>query len=274
MDGTPYKTCENGKWTGQMRCLKPCTVNRDDMNKHNIQFRFVRDDKLYSVHTDVIEFSCTRGRPVGSLRMRQKCIDVCSVLPNVPHSHVSEGTSKAVYQEGDVIHFSCESGYISDQISTFVCTTDGWLVLRQGKCYSCLTLPDVPNAQVTQETRKSQYRAGDMIHFACEPGYTSALTIKYVCATEGWQPLHKGSCYLSSSTCDPPPTLQGLTVKGLPENSIPIRPDHILTFSCDGPGKYLNGVSVLICGQDGQWNNPFPTCIDLVKSVLCILIST
>uniref|UniRef100_A0A668VDS9 Sushi domain-containing protein n=1 Tax=Oreochromis aureus TaxID=47969 RepID=A0A668VDS9_OREAU len=179
-------------------------------------------------------------------------------------------------------------------------------------CGSCSTLPDVPHAQVTQETRKSQYQAGHMIHFACEPGYTSALTIKYVCATEGWQPLHKGSCYrefntpnyndihvhddcktfdyscsfhrglsplvltcvsqaqiqthrlkpVSSSRCDPPPTLQGLTVKGLPENSIPIPPDHILTFSCDGPGKYLNGVSVLICGQDGQWNNPFPTCVD------------
>lgn len=60
---------------------------------------------------------------------------VCSELPNVPHAHVSEGTSKAVYQEGDVIHFSCESGYISDQISKFVCTADGWLVVHQGKCY-------------------------------------------------------------------------------------------------------------------------------------------
>ncbi|XP_026003866.1 complement factor H-related protein 5-like [Astatotilapia calliptera] len=188
--------------------------------------------------------------------------NVCSELPNVPHAHVSEGTSKAVYQEGDVIHFSCESGYISDQISKFVCTADGWLVVHQGKCYSCSTLPDVPHAQVTQETRTSQYQAGHMIHFACEPGYTSALTIKYVCTTEGWQPLQRGSCYLSSSRCDPPPTVQGLTVKGLPENCIPIRPNHILTFSCDGPGKYLNGISVLICGEDGQWNNPFPTCID------------
>lgn len=60
---------------------------------------------------------------------------------------------------------------------------------------ACSTLPDVPHAQVTQETRKSQYQAGHMIHFACEPGYTSALTIKYVCTTEGWQPLQRGSCY-------------------------------------------------------------------------------
>uniref|UniRef100_A0A669B8Z5 Sushi domain-containing protein n=1 Tax=Oreochromis niloticus TaxID=8128 RepID=A0A669B8Z5_ORENI len=160
---------------------------------------------------------------------------------------------------------------------------------------ACSTLPDVPHAQVTQETRKSQYQAGDMIHFDCESGYTSALTIKYVCTTEAWQPLQKGSCYrdfpsglfmvpirlrdpqvlvtvlyvcnvafwwLDPLSSDYLPSLfQGLTVKGLPENCLPIRPNHILTFSCDGPGKYLNGVSVLICGQDGQWNNPFPTCI-------------
>lgn len=71
------------------------------------------------------------------------------------------------------------------------------------------------------------------------------------------------STLVSSSRCDPPPTVQGLTVKGLPENCIPIRPNHILTFSCDGPGKYLNGISVLMCGEDGQWNNPFPTCIGM-----------
>uniref|UniRef100_A0A3Q4I3W1 Sushi domain-containing protein n=1 Tax=Neolamprologus brichardi TaxID=32507 RepID=A0A3Q4I3W1_NEOBR len=81
MEGTPYKTCENGKWTGQMRCLKPCTVNREDMSKHNIQFRYVRDDKLYSEHNDVIEFICTRGRPVGSLGMRPKCIEGVMHLP-------------------------------------------------------------------------------------------------------------------------------------------------------------------------------------------------
>uniref|UniRef100_A0A3P9CIW8 Complement factor H n=1 Tax=Maylandia zebra TaxID=106582 RepID=A0A3P9CIW8_9CICH len=68
MKGGPFKTCNHGEWTGEIRCL-PCTVNRDDMNRHNIRFRFSRDDK----HDDEIEFMCTRGRPVGTLRMRQKC---------------------------------------------------------------------------------------------------------------------------------------------------------------------------------------------------------
>uniref|UniRef100_A0A3P9DTJ6 Sushi domain-containing protein n=1 Tax=Maylandia zebra TaxID=106582 RepID=A0A3P9DTJ6_9CICH len=72
MKGGPFKTCNHGEWTGEIRCL-PCTVNRDDMNRHNIQFRFSRDDKLYTEHDDEIEFMCTRGRPVGTLGMRQKC---------------------------------------------------------------------------------------------------------------------------------------------------------------------------------------------------------
>lgn len=67
-------------------------------------------------------------------------------------------------------------------------------------------------------------------------------------------------CVYSALRCDPPPADGGVTVEGLPENDGPILPDRFLTFSCDGPGKYLNGSSVLICGKDGQWDNPFPSC--------------
>ncbi|XP_031613608.2 complement factor H-related protein 3-like [Oreochromis aureus] len=74
MEGGPFKTCKDGEWTGEIRCLRPCTVNRDDMNRHNIQFRYSRDDKLYSEHNDLIEFACTRGhRHVGAVGMRPKC---------------------------------------------------------------------------------------------------------------------------------------------------------------------------------------------------------
>nr|XP_033478142.1 complement factor H-like isoform X2 [Epinephelus lanceolatus] len=82
MEGQPYKTCINGEWTGQMRCLKPCTVDRDAMNVHNIAFRFIYDDKLYSAHNDEIEFMCTRRRTlVGRYGLRQKCVDGVMHLP-------------------------------------------------------------------------------------------------------------------------------------------------------------------------------------------------
>lgn len=63
------------------------------------------------------------------------CLLACLKLPDVPHAQVSEETKKAEYQEGDVIHFSCETGYKSHQTSKFVCTGDGWLAVRRGICY-------------------------------------------------------------------------------------------------------------------------------------------
>ncbi|XP_072770829.1 complement factor H like 5 [Nerophis lumbriciformis] len=82
MEGEPYKTCENGQWTGDMKCLKPCTMNRELMNKHNVMFRYKQHDKLYSAHDDSIEFWCVRGTTHDRvLDMRQKCIDGAIDLP-------------------------------------------------------------------------------------------------------------------------------------------------------------------------------------------------
>ncbi|XP_059184771.1 complement factor H-related protein 4-like [Centropristis striata] len=75
MQGGPYKTCNNGEWTGWMTCLKPCTVDKHIMASYNIRFRYSHEEKLYLSHNDVIVFSCTRGRPVGTVEMRQRCVN-------------------------------------------------------------------------------------------------------------------------------------------------------------------------------------------------------
>ncbi|XP_042271660.1 complement factor H-related protein 1-like [Thunnus maccoyii] len=186
--------------------------------------------------------------------------NACLRLPDVPHAHVSEETKKSEYQQHDVIHFTCEPGYTSYETSKYVCTHEGWLTVRQEMCYSCSELPDVPHASISEETKKAEYQEGDIIHFTCDPGYISGQTIKYVCTSTGWLAVHRGACYFPASSCDAPPANGGITVKGLPENDDPIVPDHILTFSCDGPGTILVGSSVLICGKDGRWDKPFPSC--------------
>ncbi|KAF6724329.1 Complement factor H [Oryzias melastigma] len=187
-------------------------------------------------------------------------IKACSELPNVPFARVSEVDRKAEYQEGDVIHFNCEEGYTSDHTSTFVCTSDGWISTRLGTCFSCSELPDIPHASVSEDTRKDVYQQGDMLRFTCDPGFRSDLPITYVCGSEGWVSIRKGSCYSTTIRCEQPPSHGGLRIKGLPRNNGPIPPDHVLTFSCDSPDKVLIGSSVLICGREGQWNNPIPTC--------------
>ncbi|XP_060933536.1 coagulation factor XIII B chain-like isoform X2 [Limanda limanda] len=82
MQGGPFETCNHGEWTGEIRCLKPCTVDEEAMRTHNIAFRYSRKDKIYLAHDDSIQFSCTRGRTVGSVGLRQTCVDGVLHLPS------------------------------------------------------------------------------------------------------------------------------------------------------------------------------------------------
>uniref|UniRef100_A0A667ZTS9 Sushi domain-containing protein n=1 Tax=Myripristis murdjan TaxID=586833 RepID=A0A667ZTS9_9TELE len=82
LDGQTHKTCSNGQWTGEMRCLRPCTVTLDDMRRNNIGLKYKPDSKMYSPHKDFLEFNCTTGSPDGRLAMRQQCIDGVMLLPS------------------------------------------------------------------------------------------------------------------------------------------------------------------------------------------------
>uniref|UniRef100_A0A8C5G4N1 Sushi domain-containing protein n=1 Tax=Gouania willdenowi TaxID=441366 RepID=A0A8C5G4N1_GOUWI len=81
IEGGPYKTCINGEWIGEIRCNKPCTVDRDATNRHNIEFKYTRSDKIITEHNDMIEFRCKRGRRIGPVSMRQRCVHGVVDLP-------------------------------------------------------------------------------------------------------------------------------------------------------------------------------------------------
>ncbi|KAM6938259.1 complement factor H-related protein 4-like [Lycodopsis pacificus] len=82
MEGEPYNTCFNGEWIGRMKCLKPCTVEREAIRSHNIEFRYGSQDKLYLVHNDHVTFVCISNRtPVDTSAMRCQCVDGEMHLP-------------------------------------------------------------------------------------------------------------------------------------------------------------------------------------------------
>ncbi|XP_054914180.1 complement factor H-related protein 5-like isoform X1 [Poeciliopsis prolifica] len=73
MNGDPFQTCNNGVWEGNMRCMKPCTVNEELLSQHGLDFRFFDATKMYAPHKDHLSFVCLRGkRQVG-------CADACSL---------------------------------------------------------------------------------------------------------------------------------------------------------------------------------------------------
>ncbi|KAM9761626.1 complement factor H-related protein 2-like [Menidia menidia] len=81
MEGGPFRKCVDGEWTGEITCLKPCTLNQDDMTDNNIQL-ISGEGKIYSEHGDHITFECTRRKSrVGSVAFRQMCKDGVITLP-------------------------------------------------------------------------------------------------------------------------------------------------------------------------------------------------
>ena len=76
MQGGPYKTCYNGVWTGDITCLKPCTVTTDIMTPNKIDFKWRFADKMYIPDNDYLEFRCIPGATHdGVVNMRQMCND-------------------------------------------------------------------------------------------------------------------------------------------------------------------------------------------------------
>uniref|UniRef100_A0A8C6UWV0 Sushi domain-containing protein n=1 Tax=Neogobius melanostomus TaxID=47308 RepID=A0A8C6UWV0_9GOBI len=65
MQGEPYKTCLNGVWTGEITCLKPCTINPDLMIPNKIKFQYKKDN----------------NNSRQQWGMRRKCVDGVMILP-------------------------------------------------------------------------------------------------------------------------------------------------------------------------------------------------
>ncbi|XP_069009110.1 complement factor H-like [Embiotoca jacksoni] len=260
MEGESYMTCLNGQWTGRMRCLKPCTVNKDDLNSHNIMFTYTYEQKLYSTHNDVINFMCVRGhRHDGVIPMRQWCIDACSKLPLVPLAFVSDATQKAEYEKGDVIDFTCETGYISSSTIKYVCIAGGWLEVLRERCYlkPCELPDDTPNGYY-KIIIGDELVFGTVIQYFCNEGYQMVgKDDNSTCLLEGWS---KRAPICERITCEVGELLPNIIADGLPSANEGVMIGGRLWFRCTADYD-LDGQEEIRCLRTGQWNSPFPTCL-------------
>uniref|UniRef100_A0A3Q3M9K7 Complement factor H n=1 Tax=Mastacembelus armatus TaxID=205130 RepID=A0A3Q3M9K7_9TELE len=222
-------------------------------------------------YTAVNNLTCNKGKWEAGGSLKTVCTResflACLKLPDVPHAYVSEVTRRAEYQPSHVIHFICETGYISGQPIRYECTSKGWQTAHpRRKCYlkPCELPEDIEHGHY-EIIRGEEFVFGTTIQYFCNEGYYMGTKENTrTCLQENWT---NRAPRCEPVSCDPPPVDGEVKVKNLPENDNPILPDRFLTFSCDVPGKKLNGTSVLYCGKDGQWDYPFPTCEEIVCSV-------
>ncbi|XP_050950046.1 complement factor H-related protein 2-like isoform X2 [Labeo rohita] len=76
-----YLTCQQGQWSGNIKCLKPCTVTKEIMDKRGIELAYADQQKMFTPHNDHITFKCQRGKYTRSTDFRQQCNDGEMTLP-------------------------------------------------------------------------------------------------------------------------------------------------------------------------------------------------
>uniref|UniRef100_A0A0P6J437 Complement factor H n=1 Tax=Heterocephalus glaber TaxID=10181 RepID=A0A0P6J437_HETGA len=76
LQGNRQITCENGEWSKPPKCLNPCIISEEIMEKYNIKFKWRERQKLYSTSGDEVEFVCKNGYRSASLKpFRVMCHD-------------------------------------------------------------------------------------------------------------------------------------------------------------------------------------------------------
>uniref|UniRef100_A0A8C1LXU1 Complement factor H like 1 n=1 Tax=Cyprinus carpio TaxID=7962 RepID=A0A8C1LXU1_CYPCA len=77
-----YLTCVQGEWRGNIKCLKPCTVTVEEMERRGIELAYANRQKMFAPHYDHITFVCQRGKDLADVReLRQQCNDGVMTLP-------------------------------------------------------------------------------------------------------------------------------------------------------------------------------------------------
>ncbi|XP_056133531.1 complement factor H-like [Lampris incognitus] len=185
--------------------------------------------------------------------------DACDTLPDVPHAFVSDQSGKAHYSEGQLIYFECETGYVSSLAISYLCSSQRWVNVRSGKCtLKPCELPDDIRDGSYRIVEGEDFVFGATIEYMCDEGYQmTTKTNTRKCMLNGWS-NHVPIC--EPVSCKRPTEDGLLKIGNLPENDGPIHSQRFITVSCADPRKRLNGSSTLICGNDGTWSDPLPSC--------------
>nr|XP_014976376.2 complement factor H-related protein 2 isoform X3 [Macaca mulatta] len=83
LEGDNQITCRNGQWSERPKCLDPCVISQEMMEKYNIKLKWTNQRKLYSRTGDIVEFDCKYGyRPTKSHSFRAVCQDGKLIYPS------------------------------------------------------------------------------------------------------------------------------------------------------------------------------------------------
>ncbi|XP_023563544.1 complement factor H [Octodon degus] len=66
LQGDRHIICQNGEWSKPPKCLQPCVISEETMEKYNIILSWKKTQKLYAPSGDSVEFKCKNGYRLGN----------------------------------------------------------------------------------------------------------------------------------------------------------------------------------------------------------------
>ncbi|XP_036913399.1 complement factor H-related protein 3-like isoform X2 [Sturnira hondurensis] len=68
LQGPKYATCSDAKWSETPKCLDPCIISEEMLNKNNLRLKGKEDKKYYAKTGEIIKFMCKSGHDTVTSR--------------------------------------------------------------------------------------------------------------------------------------------------------------------------------------------------------------
>ena len=186
----------------------------------------------------------------------------CAPVKAIPHMHAIG--QRGLHHPGDIIRFSCDSGYQLHGPSRMRCGYDGNWTKEPPMCVqiNCTEPPSVQNA-VRLETETKIFPVDSEVQYHCNVGYHLAGRNYIKCRDSGTWESYRPSCI--RVTCSKPMSIPNGFYQE--ENTIPTpiyEYKATVLYQCE-KGYNMVGDAGLECLASGSWNISAPSC----QPILC-----
>ncbi|KAL5010655.1 hypothetical protein ScPMuIL_012960 [Solemya velum] len=245
--GPAGATCQNtGQWTTPaltctINCGVPPSVNNAGTNINS------------GTYGDVVTYTCNTGYSGGSAQAACQNTGqwttpalTCTINCGVPPSVDNAGTNINSGTVGDVVTYTCNTGYSGGPAGATCQNTGQWTTPALTCTINCGVPPSVNNAGMNINSGT----VGDVVTYTCNTGYSGGPA-QATCQNTGQWTTPALTCTIRS--CGEPPSVNNA---GTNINS-GIYGD-VVTYTCNT--GYNGGPAQATCQETGQWTTPALTC--------------